>query len=68
MKNMRLQWAKAHKNWTVQDWKKVMPSDESHFFVQGKHSQFVKISKCEQLSLAHFNVLVKHPPKEDVLG
>lgn len=27
----RLQFAKAHKNWTVEDWKRVMWSDESRF-------------------------------------
>ena len=41
-----------------------MFTDESHFFIQGKHSQFVRISTCEQLSLAHFKEVVKHTPKK----
>ena len=63
MRKQRLQWTKIDKNGTVEDWKKVLFSDESHFFVQGKHSQFVRISKGEQLSLAHFNEVVKHQTK-----
>jgi len=49
MKINRLVWAKEYKNWTLADWKKVMFSDETHFFVGGKHSRF------EQ---------AKHPPKK----
>jgi len=45
--------------WAVEDREKVLFSDESHFFVQGKHSRFVRIRKGEQLSPAHFNELVK---------
>ena len=36
-------------------------SDGSQYFVQGKHSQFVK---GEQLSPAHFNEVVKQTPKK----
>jgi len=49
------------------DWsklEKVMFSDESHFFVQDKHSRFVRIRNGEQLSLVHLNELVKHPQKK----
>ena len=68
MKKKRLHWAKAHKNWTIEDWKKVLFTNESHFFVQGKHSQFVRIIKGERLSLAHFNEAVKQPPKKMFWG
>ena len=44
MKNKRLAWAKEYKNWTLADWKKVMFSDETDFFVGGKHSRFVRSS------------------------
>ena len=63
MRKKKLEWSRAHKNWAVEDWKKVMFSDESYFFVQGKHSRFARISRGEHLSSAHFNVVVKHPPK-----
>ncbi len=31
MKKSRLEWARSHQNWTVDDWKKVLWSDESRF-------------------------------------
>jgi len=42
----------------------VLFSDESHFFVQGKHSRFVRIRKGEQLSPADFTEVVKYPQKK----
>ena len=38
--------------------------DESHCFVQVKHSRFVRIRKGERLSPTHFNGIVKQPPKK----
>jgi len=32
-----------------------------HPFVPGKHSRFVSIRKCEQLTPFPFNEVVKHP-------
>ena len=43
-------------------------SDESNFFVQGKHSRFVRIRKGEQLSPAHFNEVRKDPQKKMICG
>ena len=60
MKRKKLERARKHKNWKVEDWKKVLFSDESHFFVQGMHSRLVRISKGEQLSPAHFSEVVKY--------
>jgi transposase len=34
-----LAWAKAHKDWTIEDWAKVIWSDESKFSFFGSHSQ-----------------------------
>jgi hypothetical protein len=31
MKNDRLEFARRYEHWTVEDWKKVMFSNESHF-------------------------------------
>jgi len=57
---MKLECAKKH--WTdCRRPKKVLFSDESYFFVQGKHSRFFRIRKGEQLSPAHFNEVVKDP-------
>jgi len=52
-----------HKEWIVENWKKVLVSDEIDFFVQGKHSRFVRIRKGEQLSPFHFNESCKTPKK-----
>ena len=68
MKKKRLQWAKKYKSWTVDQWKKVMFSDESHFLVRGKHSQFVCKSAGEMLTSHHINESVKHPPKKMFWG
>ncbi|CAK9816182.1 Transposable element Tc1 transposase [Anthophora plagiata] len=34
-KAKRLAWAKSHKNWTLEDWKKVLRTDESKFEIFG---------------------------------
>lgn len=68
MRQKRLAWARKYKNWSVEDWKKVLFSDETHFFVQGRHSKYVRVSEGERLSPLHFNQTVKHPPKKNVLG
>lgn len=34
MKKLRLQFAKDHKNWTIEDWEDVAWSDEFQFLVQ----------------------------------
>ena len=41
-----------------------MFTDESHFLVRGKHSQFVRKSAGEMLTSHHINESVKHPPKK----
>ena len=68
MKKKRLQWAKKYKSWTVDQWKKVMFTDESHCLVRGKHSQFVRKSAGEMLTSHHINESVKHPPKKMFWG
>jgi len=34
LNNFRLQFARAHQNWTVEDWKNVAWSDESRFLMR----------------------------------
>ncbi len=36
----RLQFAQAHQNWTIEDWKNVAWSDESQFLLQHSDSRF----------------------------
>ncbi|CAF1408078.1 unnamed protein product [Adineta ricciae] len=38
-RNGRLQWCLEHSNWTVDDWKKVLFSDESTFYVVKRKSE-----------------------------
>ena len=68
MKKKRLQWAKRYKNWTSDDWSKVLFSDESHFFVQGHNPQFVRRSLDEPMRQEHFFQSVKHPDKKMFSG
>jgi hypothetical protein len=39
MKKKCLAWAKKYKNWTVEEWKKVLFSDETYFMGQGQAGQ-----------------------------
>ena len=68
MKKKRHEWAKKHKSWTEEHRKNVVFTDESHFFVKGKHNQFVRKSAGERLSASHINHSVKHPQKKTFWG
>ena len=68
MKSKRLSWVKKRKTWTAKDWKKVLFSDESHFYVRGEHSRFVRRSIEEPLNHHHVNQTVKHPQKKMFWG
>ena len=49
-KQKRLTWAKEHKNWTAEDWHKVLWSDESKFEIFGnKRRSFVRRRPGERL-------------------
>ena len=52
MKKKSHDWTKKHKSWTADHWKTVMFTDESNFFVKGKHSQFVRKCAGERLLAA----------------
>ena len=41
--------AEKYRSWTVNDWKKVLLSDETHLFVQGYKSNAVRQSEGETL-------------------
>src|SRR5215469_15753539 len=61
MKTKRLHWAHRYAQWTADDWKKVIFSDESHFEVHGYRSQVVRRSKGEPLRSGHIQQAPKHP-------
>jgi transposase len=68
MREKRLEWAEKYQSWTKYDWRMVLFSDESHFMVQGQHSQYVRRSKGEPINQAHMNQYVKHPQKRMFWG
>ena len=68
MKRKRLAWAETYKEWTKEDWRKVLFSDESHFLVQGQRSQYVRRSRNEEIREEHMNQFVKHPEKRMFWG
>ena len=68
MKTKRLQWARKYAEWTVDDWRKVIFSDEAHFEVHGYRSVVVRRSKGEPLQPGHIQQAPKHPPKKMFWG
>ena len=68
MRKKRLHWAKKYQHWTVEDWKKVIFSDESHFIVQGFKSRYVRRGIGEPLRRGHIDQAPKHPPKKMFWG
>ena len=68
MKEKRLNWALEHQDMTAEDWRKVLFSDESHFYVQGQRSQYVRRSDGEELKPCHIQQYVKHPEKQMFWG
>ena len=68
MKKKRLSWARNHAGWTINKWRKVIFSDESHFEVHGHRSAVVKRSKGESLKPEHIQQIPKHSPKKMFWG
>ena len=50
---VRFRWAKAHRFWTVEEWKKVVFSDECAFDICPPRSQYVRRSRGSPISIAH---------------
>lgn len=68
MKVKRYKWGLKYKNWTKEDWRKVLFSDESHFYVHGQRSQYVRRSEGEKVRDSHIDHFVKHPQKQMFWG
>lgn len=64
----RLEWANKYKNWTKEDWRKVLFSDESQFYVQGIRVQHVRTANGEKISPKHIHQTVNHPQKKMFWG
>ena len=59
---------KKYQSWSVTDWRKVLFSNESHFLVQGQHSQHVRRSIKEPISECHIDQSVKYQKKKMLCG
>ena len=68
MKTKRYKWGLKYKNWTKEDWRRVIFCDETHMFVQGQRSQHVRRSQNEKIRNAHIDQRVKHPQKKMFWG
>ena len=63
MKQKRLVWAKRHLNWTVEQWKKVLFTDESHFMVQRQRCAAIRKSKYFPIKDGHIIQTTEHLQK-----
>lgn len=71
MMKQRLEFAQQYQDWTVEDWKKVMFSDESHFELgfRGNRRQLCRREKgSDRFAVEFTKKTVKHPPKIMVWG
>jgi transposase len=69
MKSARLKWAKEHRSWTEDDWRKVVFSDESKFNLHGSDGvHFVRRRISEKYHPDCILGTVKHPPGQMVWG
>ncbi|GFU93428.1 hypothetical protein TNCV_2728151 [Trichonephila clavipes] len=53
MMGKRLAWDKKYRSWTVNDWKRVISSDETHLFAQGYKSRAVSRGEVETLFISN---------------
>ncbi len=64
----RLAWAQVHKNWTVEQWRRVIWSDESPFVLRCKRRPTVWRRHSERLHIKNTIATVKHDKKINVWG
>jgi len=64
MRKKREAWARKFKDWTEDEGKHVLFSDESHFVVQGQQKRYVRRRQGEKVTKQHINQTVKHPQKK----
>lgn len=69
MKQKRLEWAKNHAGWSLQQWRTVIFSDESKFNLFGSDGiQYVRRKSGERLSDQCLKKTVKHPAGQMIWG
>jgi hypothetical protein len=65
---LRVKWAKNHLHWTVEQWRKVIWSDESPFVYRYNCRQKIWLIKGDILRANKFTGTVKHDKKINVWG
>ena len=63
MKRKQVKWAKKYKDWTENEWKKVLFSNETYFLVQGQYRHYVRRDEGKRVTEYHINQTVKHCQK-----
>ena len=64
----RLEWAKAHQNWTVDQWRNVLWSDESPFVLRYNRKKRVWRLHNERYNPLVTVATVKHDKKINIWG
>lgn len=64
----RLQWAREHQHWTVDDWKQVLFTDETVIELRDEVPQYVRVVDGHELTPEHFIRTTKHPTSIMVWG
>lgn len=64
----RMQWAKDHRGWTVNDWKNVLWTDETVIEIRDNAPQYVRVVDGHELTPAHFVRTTKHPTSVMIWG
>ena len=62
-KAKRYQWARDHQSWTLEQWRRVLWSDETFICLTDGAANFVRVVEGHPLTKDHFNLTVKHPIK-----
>ena len=55
----RLEWAKQHQNWTTDQWRSVIFSDETQTEVLHDYPRYVRVVDGQPLTPAHYNLTRK---------
>lgn len=62
-KEARLKWAMDHREWTMEDWKKVVWSDETMVYAGDGHCRYVRVVDGHPLTEKHFELTTKFPTR-----
>ena len=68
MREKRLRWAKDHRHWDIDDWSKVMFTDETCIEIQPLQTRFVRRTVGEIPKADHFAARFRHPLKLMIWG